>query len=184
MDTQALFSLAAFCCKTGRKELALQVLEQVCNSPDFSSVLNSSLMPAMQCAPEFFGVSDCATAPTVPVAEGCAEGKVDGLDSFTDYVEQTGPTTTKFGTAPNSENSISPSLHGTDSVALGQILGLASAVYAQKQYLEDGEIFIVDPQLSAFASADLEPYDDESLVVRETPRASEPLIPGRIRIKL
>lgn len=177
MDIQALFSLAALCCKNGRDELAVQVLKQVCASDEFSSILNSSLMPTLT------GVAtpECAT---VPIAESGNEGQVDGLDSFVDYVEQTSPTVTKFGTAPNSENSINPSLHGTDSVALRQIMSIASAVYAQKQYLEDGEQIILDPQLSAFASVDLEPYDDESLVIRVKPQAMQPLIPGRIRITL
>jgi hypothetical protein len=177
MDIQALFSLAALCCKNGRDELAIQVLKQICDCDEFSSVLNSSLMPALN------GVSapDCAT---VPIAESGNEGQVDGLDSYVDYVEETSPTVTKFGTAPNSENSINPSLHGTDSTALRQILSIASAVYVQKQYLEEGEVIILDPQLSAFASVDLEPYDDESLVVRGKPQAMQPLIPGRIRITL
>ena len=179
MDIQALFSLAALCCKNGRDELALQALKQACNCPEFSSVLNSSLTPAFDCAPAIQSAVSCQTAP----AEGSAEGQVDGLNSFTDYVETTAPTTTKFGTAPNSENSINPSLHGTDSVALQQIVGLASAIYAHKQYLEEGESIILDPKLSAFASVDLEPYDEESLVSR-TAVASKPLIPGRIRIKL
>jgi len=181
MDIQALLTLAAVCCKNGRDELALQVLKQACECSEFSSVLNSSLQPALLGAPEFMGVEQCAT---VPCAEGGADGKLDGLDSYVDYVETTSPTTTKFGTAPNSENSINPSLHGTDSVALQQIVGLASAVYVQKQYLDDGEYIILDPQLSAIASAELDSYDEESLVSREQPSASEPLIPGRIRIKL
>lgn len=177
MDIQALFSLAALCCKNGRDELAVQVLKQICDCDEFSSILNSSLAPALT------GVSapECAT---VPLAESGNEGQVDGLDSYVDYVEQTSPTVTKFGTAPNSENSINPSLHGTDSVALRQIMSMASAVYAQKQYLEEGETIILDPQLSAFASVDLEPYDDESLVIREKPKAMQPLTPGRIRITL
>jgi len=180
MDIQALLSLAAICCKNGRDELAVQVLKQACACPEFSSVLNSSLMPTLSCAPGILSADGCQAG----TAEGSTEGQVDGLDSFTSYVETTSPTTTKFGTAPNSENSMNPSLHGTDSVALQQIVGLASAVYAQKQYLEDGETIIVDPQLSAFASVDLEPLDEESLVSREPAGASEPLIPGRIRIKL
>lgn len=178
MDIQALFSLAALCCKNGRDELAVQVLKQICDCDEFSSILNSSLLPALTCAP----VQDQCS--TVPLAEGGNEGQVDGLDSFVDYVEQTSPTVTKFGTAPNSENSINPSLHGTDSVALRQIMSMASAVYAQKQYLEEGEVIILDPQLSAFASVDLEPYDDESLVIRAPAQAMQPLIPGRIRIPL
>lgn len=177
MDIQALFSLAALCCKNGRDELAVQVLKQICDCDEFSSILNSSLMPVMTAVPS----QECAT---VPVAEGGSEGHVDGLDSYVDYVEQTSPTVTKFGTAPNSENSINPSLHGTDSVALRQILSMASAVYAQKQYLEEGETIILDPQLSAYASVDLEPYDDESLVIRQAPKVMQPLIPGRIRITL
>uniref|UniRef100_A0AB39CEJ6 Uncharacterized protein n=1 Tax=Pseudomonas phage HRDY3 TaxID=3236930 RepID=A0AB39CEJ6_9VIRU len=181
MDIQALFSLAAMCCKNGRDELALQVLKQACECPEFSSVLNCSLQPALDAAPDFMGAVQGAP---VPCAEGGADGKLDGLDSFVDYVDKPSPDVAKFGTAPNSENSISPSLHGNDGVAFRQIVGVASAIYAQKQYLDDGEHIILDPQLSAIASVDLEPFDDESLVARESPKASEPLIPGRIRIKL
>ncbi|MND92227.1 hypothetical protein D3C80_843790 [compost metagenome] len=177
MDTNALLYLAAMCCKNGRNELALQVLQQACNSDEFSSLLSSSLQPLATCMPQ-------------AVTQGCvAEGKdgdgADGLNSYVDNIDSVPPTNTVFGTAPISENTISPSLHGNDQVAFGQVVAMASAVFTQKQYLEDGEYLLIDPQISAFASVDVEPYDPESLAIRqEKPKVTTPLQPGRIRIKL
>lgn len=170
MDIQALFSLAAMCCKNGRDELALQVLKQACECPEFSSILNSSLNPAISCQ--------------VKVAEGADGDGVDGLNSYVDNIDNIPPDNTKFGTAPISENTINPSLHGNDQVALGQVMAIASAVFSQKQYLEEGETLVLTPQIAAYASVDVEPYDDESLVLRRPPKVSTPLRPGRIRITL
>lgn len=175
MDIQALFTLAALCCKNGRNELALQVLEQACNCEEFSSVLNSSLQPAFQsCGPAQVGCNE---------ASGADGDGMDGFNSYVDDVNVMMPNANHGGTSP-SENTWSPSLHGNDSSALGQIVSIASAVHAHKRFLEDGESLIVDPQLLAISSSvDLEPYDDESLV-RKNHEVSVPLQPGRVTIKL
>jgi len=175
MDIQALFTLAAMCCKNGRNELALQVLEQACNCEEFSEVLNSSLQPALQsCGPAQVGCNE---------ASGADGDGMDGFNSYVDDVNVMMPTANRVGKASPAENTWSPSLHGNDSAALGQIISMASAIHAHKRFLYDGESIIVDPQLSAFASVDLEPYDEESLV-RKTPEAHVPLQPGRVTIKL
>lgn len=173
MDIQALFTLAAMCLKNGRKELALQVLEQACNCEEFSNVLNSSLQPAMQSCSPHVGCNE---------ASGADGDGMDGFNSYVDHIGVLPPTTAIVGGAPSSENTMNPSLHGNDNAALSQILTIASTVYSQKRYLYDGESIIVDPQMSAMASVELENYDDESLVRK--PEVHVPLQPGRIKITL
>lgn len=177
MDIQALLALAAICNKNGRKELALAVLDQACNCDEFSTITNS-LQPALNGQLIGYGENQAGIDP----GNG-SEGRMDGFDSYVDEVNKVAPRTQKVGGGVSpSENSFAPSIHGSDSVALGHIISIASAVYSQKRYLHDGDELIVDPQIQATA-ADLDPYDENELVhVNRT--VNPPLKPGRVRIKM
>ena len=176
MDIQALLLLAAHCCKNGREQIALEILKQASQCEDFNDQLNKCISPVTQ--PVSLEKTECM------VADGGNEGTgIDGLDNFVDYVDNMPNRAARVGGAPASENTFSPSLHGNDSVALGQVLSIASAVFSQRQFLHDGDELIVDPQLGAFASDALDAYDDEALV-RVNVEQTEPRKPGRITIKL
>ena len=176
MDIQALLYMAAMCSKNGRKELALNILEQVCGDATFNDGFNRCVQPA-------FPASQTLTAPACNAAMG-NEGGIDGLDSFVSDKGEIMPSTQ--GDMPGSENTWNPSLHGDDAVALGQVIAVASAVYAQSKYLYEGEDIIVDPQYAATASDVLEPYDDHALVPTTASAKVKPatLKPGRLTIKI
>lgn len=169
MDIQALFALAAYCCKNGKKELAMQVLEQACACEDFDTTFTKSVQTSYPAA--------------IPQGTaGMDTGGTDGFDSYVDDVAVLPPTNLQVGGAPVSENTLSPSLHGADNMSLGQAIAIASAVSAHKRFLEHGETLCVDPRLLATASAPLDPYDDD-LLVRKQPDVTQ-LQPGRIKIKI
>lgn len=175
MDIQALLLLAAHCCSNGRDAIALEILKQASQCEGFADQLNSCIAPAKTVSLD---------KPEQMVADGGNEGTgIDGLDNFVDYVDNMPNRSARVGGAPASENTFNPSLHGNDSVALGQVLSIASAVFSQRQFLHDGDELIVDPQLGAFASDALDAYDDEALV-RVNVEKTEPRKPGRITIKL
>lgn len=177
MDIQALLLLAAYCCKNGRENIALDILRQAAQCDEFSNQLNSCIAPVTP-------VAACTNVSGDMIADGGNEGTgIDGLDNFVDYVDNMPNRAARVGGAPASENTFSPSLHGNDTVALGQVLSIASAVFTQKQFLHDGDELIVDPQIGAFASDALDAYDDEALV-RVNVEQTEPRKPGRITIKL
>jgi hypothetical protein len=176
MDIQALLLLAAYCCKNGRDTVALDILKQASQCDDFASQLSNCIAPATP------GCANPASGDMV--ADGGNEGSgIDGLDNFVDYVDNMPNRAARVGGVPASENTFSPSLHGDDTVAFGQVLSIASAVFSQKLYLHDGDELIVDPQLGAFASDALDAYDDEALV-RVNVEKTETLKPGRITIRL
>lgn len=181
MDINALLSLAALCCKQGRKELALAVLEQACNCEEFPSLMANSVNNIFPQNNVAYGESQ----PRGIDAGNGNEGHLDGLDSYVDEVNKVPQLTRKVGGGvPESENTLNPSLHGTDSVALGQIISIASAAFAQKRYLEDGESLLVDPGYQALASSDeLEMYDEHALSTKNR-KVNPPLKPGRVRIPL
>lgn len=186
MDTLALLTLAALCCKNGRNELSLSILQQACKADDFSALLSNCIDVARDTGPSApipdTGCTNNASGDMV--ADGGNEGSgIDGLDNFVDYVDNMPNRAARVGGVPASENTFSPSLHGDDTVAFGQVLSIASAVFSQKLYLHDGDELIVDPQLGAFASDALDAYDDEALV-RVNVEKTETLKPGRITIRL
>lgn len=173
MDTSALLFLAAHCCKNGRENIALDILRKAAECEDFNDCFTKCLAPALPIA-----------SSGEMVADGGNEGSgVDGLDNYSGYVDDMPNRSAMVGGVPASENTLNPSLHGNDSVAFGQVLSIASAVFAQKQFLHDGDELIVDPQLGAFASDALDAYDDEALV-RVNVEKTGTLKPGRITIKL
>lgn len=178
MDIQALLLLAAHCCKNGREQIALDILKQAAQCDDFATSLTNCISPVA-------ATPGCASpAAGQMVADGGdGEGTIDGLSNYTDYVDNMPNRAARVGGVPASENTFNPSLHGNDSVAFGQVLSIASAVFAQKQFLHDGDELIVDPQLGAFASDALDAYDDEALV-RVNVEQTETLKPGRIKIRL
>jgi len=173
MDISALLYLAAHCCKNGREQIALDILKQAAECDGFNDGFTKCLAPTMPVA-----------CNGDMVADGGNEGSgVDGLDNYNSYVDNMPNRAPMVGGAPVSENTLNPSLHGNDGVALAQVLSIASAVFAQNQFLHDGDELIVDPQLGAFASDALDAYDDEALV-RVNVEKTETLKPGRITIKL
>lgn len=173
MDIQALLYLAAHCCASGRDSVALDILRKAAECEGFNEGLTKCIAPAAPCVP----------AGTM-VADGGNEGSgIDGLSNYTDYVDNMPNRSAMVGGVSPSENTLNPSLHGNDSVAFGQVLSIASAVFVQNQFLHDGDELIVDPHIGAFASDALDAYDDEALV-RVNVEKTETLKPGRITIKL
>lgn len=186
MDIQALLMLAAMCNKQGRKELALSILDQVCGDAGFGDCFNSAVQPVANAVPNLAvpvtaQIATPACDSSIPTVGN--EGGLDGLDSFVADKGEIMPV--PQGDMPSSENTWNPSLHGDDSVALGQVIAVASAIYAQQKYLYEGETIEVDPHLMATASDALEPYDDHALVPTVA-RSENPasLKPGRLTIKI
>lgn len=176
MDIQALLYLAAHCCASGRDAIALDILRKAAECDGFNDGLTKCIAPA---------TPGCANpAAGQIVADGGNEGSgIDGLSNYTDYVDNMPNRSAMVGGVSPSENTLNPSLHGNDSVAFGQVLSIASAVFVQNQFLHDGDELIVDPHIGAFASDALDAYDDEALV-RVNVEKTETLKPGRITIKL
>lgn len=108
---------------------------------------------------------------------------LDGFDSYVSEIIRRPMNSALVGGAPRGENTIAPSLHGSQD-SLGLAVAIASNIYTHNSYLDDDEVLEFSPSTEALAYAsgnDSDFIDDDELVSVSTdePKASF----GRIEIK-
>lgn len=184
MDLKALLALSALCCKRGNTDLAVQILKEAAQCPDFDDFYTSCVQNQLPVA----AIPAPACNEPVAVAEDVTPegGTLDGLDNLNNHVDPIPPYSPQMPGGNPSDNTLNPSLHGDGGMSFGSVIAIACAIHAQKQFVHDGDEFDVDPQLLATASSEIEHYDEDALVskVRNALSANSTLKPGRIKIAM